>query len=155
MEPFGSPPSQDINLPAGPVLLNWQELQAKSSPVIMMLLSGGALRAEKRRKPKGRLGTSRSLSSPYTPRSHNTLTAFSIESQAFFAPQTRRGKKVSKLLFLTLNLIQRLIPDTAVPWSQGERGFAVQTPEHGSLLSPQCKESFPTVGDRELFHPAS
>lgn len=52
----------------------------KSSPresprAIMMLLSGGALRAEKVRKPKGRLGTSRSLSSPYTSCSHNALAA--------------------------------------------------------------------------------
>lgn len=84
----------------------------KTPRAIMTLLSGGALQAQKVRKPKGRLGTSRSLGSPYTSCSHNALAAF--PNHKLFAPQTQRGKKVSKLLFLTLNHNQLLLSDTII-----------------------------------------
>lgn len=79
----------------------------------MTLLSGGGLQAEKVRKPKGRLGASRSLSSPYTSCSHNALAA----SHTFFCCAEPEGKKVSKLLFLTLNPNQLLLSDTGILWS--------------------------------------
>lgn len=90
----------------------------------MMLLSGGALQAEKVRKPKERLGTSRSLSSPYTSCSHNTLAAFPNQIPNFLLRRPR-GEKVSKLLFLTLNLNQLLLSDTIILWSQDEHQLTV------------------------------